>query len=148
MKAIVTYPPRKNSAVIVDIPVPEPGRGEALLRILEVGIDGTDREIYRGEYGTPPEGFDYLVAGHEALARVERLGPGVEGLEEGDLVVPTVRRPDDCINCRAGEPDMCSKGNYREHGIYRLHGFASEYATTNASFLVKVPKVSQKPRYC
>jgi threonine dehydrogenase-like Zn-dependent dehydrogenase len=45
-----------------------------------------------------------------------------------------------CANCRKGDTDRCSTGNFREHGIYQLHGFASERAVTGARYLVKVPK--------
>jgi len=141
MKAIVAEPPKRNSVKLVEIPKPIPRESEVLLETLCVGIDGTDREIDEGIYGTPPEGFDYIVLGHEATARVQEIGDKVTGLSEGDLVVPTVRRPceENCLNCRVGETDMCFTGNYFEHGIYRLHGFASEYAVSDANFLVRIP---------
>lgn len=142
MKAIVAEPPKRNSVKLVEIPKPIPGESEVLLKTLCVGIDGTDREIDEGIYGTPPKGFDYIILGHEAIARVQEVGDQVTGLSESDLVVPTVRRPCDenCLNCRIGETDMCLTGNYYEHGIYRLHGFASEYALSDANFLIKIPK--------
>jgi len=141
MKAIIAEPPKRNSVKLVEIPKPIPGESEVLLETLCVGIDGTDREIDEGIYGTLPNGFDYIVLGHEAIARVQEIGDKVTGFSEGDLVVPTVRRPceENCLNCRVGETDMCLTGNYFEHGIYRLHGFASEYALSNADFLVKIP---------
>lgn len=142
MKAIIAKPPEKNSVRLAEIPKPILKKGEVLLKTLCLGIDGTDREINEGIYGTPPRGFDYIVLGHEALARVQEIGEQVEGFSEGDLVVPTVRRPceENCLNCRNGETDMCLTGNYFEHGIYRLHGFASEYTVSDANFLVKVPE--------
>jgi threonine dehydrogenase-like Zn-dependent dehydrogenase len=140
MKAIVAYPPRENSARLIDVPVPEPKDGEVLLQIAEIGIDGTDREIDEGIYGMPPEGFPYLILGHEAVGKVVRAGSGVEGITIGSMVVPTVRRPDGCANCLAGESDMCVAGGYREHGIHRLHGFASEYAPSDHRFVIPVPE--------
>ena len=142
MKGIVAEPPKRDSVKLIEIPEPIIGKSEVLLKTLCVGIDGTDREIDEGIYGTPPNGFDYIVLGHEAVARVQEIGAQVKGLSEGDLVVPTVRRPceENCLNCRVGETDMCLTGNYFEHGIYRLHGFASEYAVSDADFLVKIPK--------
>ena len=142
MRAVVAEPPKRNSVKLVEIPKPIPRESEVLLRTLCVGIDGTDREIDEGIYGTPPSGFDYLVLGHEVVARVQEVGDQLKGFSEGDLVVPTVRRlcEENCLNCRVGETDMCLTGNYFEHGIYRLHGFASEYAVSDSDFLVKIPK--------
>lgn len=142
MKGIVAEPPKRDSVKLIEIPEPIIGKSEVLLKTLCVGIDGTDREIDEGIYGTSPNGFDYIVLGHEAVARVQEIGAQVKGFSEGDLVVPTVRRPceENCLNCRVGETDMCLTGNYFEHGIYRLHGFASEYAVSDSDFLVKIPK--------
>lgn len=147
MKAVVAEPPKRNSVRLVEIPKPAPERGQVLLKILCVGIDGTDREINEGIYGAPPDSSRFLVLGHEAVARVAEIGDQVEGFSEGELVVPTVRRPckENCLNCRKGEPDMCLTGNYFEHGIYKLHGFASEYALSSADFLVRVPLKLETP---
>jgi threonine dehydrogenase-like Zn-dependent dehydrogenase len=141
VKAIVAEPPKKNSARLAEVPEPHAESGEVLLQTQCVGIDGTDREISEGVYGVPPEGSSYLVLGHEAIARVHELGKNVQGFAKGDSVVPTVRRPckENCLNCRNGETDKCLTGNYFEHGIFKLHGFASEYAVCEADFLVKVP---------
>jgi threonine dehydrogenase-like Zn-dependent dehydrogenase len=110
-----------------------------LVKVLDVGIDATDAEINRGLYGEAPEHSDFLIIGHESLGRVEALGAGVNGLAPGDLVVATVRRPDDCPNCQAGEYDMCLTGNYKERGIKGLHGFMSEYFVEEPEYLVKLP---------
>lgn len=106
----------------------------------KIGIDGTDLEINQGLYGEAPQGSDYLVCGHECLATVESAPSSSPGIQKGDLVVPTVRRPDNCLNCRSGESDMCSMGDYKEHGIKGLHGFCSEFTVTDANFLVKIPE--------
>lgn len=141
MKAIIAEPPKRKSLKLAEIPKPLFGKRQVLLRTLRIGIDGTDREINEGIYGTPPSGSHFIVLGHETVARVEEIGDQVEDFSEGDLVVPTVRMPckENCLNCRNGESDMCLTGNYFEHGIYKLHGFASEYAVSDANFLVKVP---------
>jgi threonine dehydrogenase-like Zn-dependent dehydrogenase len=140
MKAIAVTPGEKDSARLINVPMPEIEKNEVLLNICEVGIDGTDIEINQGLYGNCPRGCDYLIVGHECLARVEKAGDRVTDFEKGDLVVPTVRRPDDCSNCGAGESDMCIKGEFKEHGIKGLQGFASEYTSTDSEFLVKVPE--------
>ncbi len=142
MKAITAIPGTKGSVQLTEMPQPAPKPNEALLRIMKLGIDGTDRDINAGFYGAAPDGEKSLVVGHEALSVIESIGGKVTGFAEGDLVVPTVRRScgENCLNCRSGESDMCLTGNYYEHGIYKLHGFASELALSDAGYLVKIPK--------
>ena len=112
------------------------------MRVLRVGVCGTDMDVISGFYGEAPVGSPYLILGHESLSRVEDVGPGVRGFKKGDLVVPTVRRncTENCLNCRNGESDMCLTGNYKEHGIKELHGFASEFAVTDSRFVVRLPE--------
>jgi threonine dehydrogenase-like Zn-dependent dehydrogenase len=119
-------PKVKDSLRVADVPVPVPSKNEALLRVIRIGICGTDRDIIAGFYGEAPAGSDYLILGHESLCRVEKLGKRSSTFKVGDLVVPTVRRscPENCLNCRNGESDMCYTGHYREHGIKQLNGFA------------------------
>src|SRR5260370_29317914 len=69
MKAIAVYPGKPNSMHIEDIPVPQindipHGRG-VLVKVLRVGVDGTDKEINAAEYGMAPEGEQFLITGHE-----------------------------------------------------------------------------------
>ncbi|HUI85530.1 MAG TPA: glucose 1-dehydrogenase [Nitrososphaerales archaeon] len=127
---------------MIDQEVPEPGRNELLLRVLRVGICGTDRDIVAGFYGEAPPSSSFLVLGHESICRVASGSPIAPGLKKGDLVVPTVRRgcQDRCLNCRAGESDMCLTGHYKEHGIKQLHGFARELAVSDAGFVVRLPE--------
>ncbi|TMI51060.1 hypothetical protein E6H13_09585 [Candidatus Bathyarchaeota archaeon] len=139
MRALTVTPGVKNSIRLEDIDPPTPSSSQALLRLQEIGICGTDLDINQGFYGEAPAGSSYLVTGHESLATVESILGNAHGISRGDLVVPTVRRPDSCMNCLKGESDMCVTGNYREHGIKRLHGFGSEFAVSDVQFLVKVP---------
>ena len=139
MRAVAVTPRKPGSARQVELPVPAVADEVALMRVLEVGIDGTDTEINNGLYGEAPPGSDFLVIGHEALSVVEAVGKAVQGFEPGDLVVSTVRRPDDCPNCRAGESDMCLVGNYTERGIKGAHGYMGEYYSETPAFMVKIP---------
>ncbi|MFQ5859656.1 MAG: glucose 1-dehydrogenase [Anaerolineae bacterium] len=139
MKAIAVIPGRANSVQLVDLPRPELHEHGVLVRVLRVGVDGTDREINQAEYGEAPAGSDVLVLGHESFGRVESVGDHVGSIHPGDYVVATVRRPDDCINCCYGEYDMCIKGDYRERGIKGEHGFLSEYYLETPEYLVRVP---------
>jgi len=144
MRAVVVVPQEK-SVRLVERPVPSRPRGsEVLLRTLEVGICGTDREISSFEYGTPPPGAAELVLGHEALAEVVEAGPEVTWARPGDLVVPTVRRPcknPRCLACRQEQQDFCMTGEFSERGIVRADGFLCEYWIEQERFLVPVPRV-------
>jgi glucose 1-dehydrogenase len=139
LKAIIANPKVKESVGLMDVPTPKPAPKQVLFKVHRLGIDGTDKEIYAGQYGEPPDGFDYLILGHETVGTIEELGKDVTGYSVGDRIVPTVRRPDNCPNCARGESDMCLYGSYKEHGIYKLHGFASEFSVSDSDFLVKVP---------
>ena len=102
MRAIAVTP-RTRGIGIVEQPEPRLATThDVKLRILEVGVCGTDREICAFDYGTPPPGSDHLVIGHESLAEVIEVGRDVSRVAVGDLVVPTVRRPcahPDCLPC-------------------------------------------------
>jgi threonine dehydrogenase-like Zn-dependent dehydrogenase len=143
MKAVAVNPTSRQVRVI-DHPEPSiQGPTQVKVRPLEVGVCGTDREIVGFHYGTPPEGSDWLVIGHECLARVEAVGARVRGLSPGDLVVPTVRRPcahEDCVACRSGRPDFCYSGDYTERGIKGRHGYMTERAVIDARYLNPVPE--------
>lgn len=139
MRAIAVTPKKAGSAREVELPRPQATPGFALMKVLEVGIDGTDTEINLGEYGEAPPDADVLVIGHEALSLVEAVGDGVTGFRPGDLVVSTVRRPDGCPNCQAGESDMCLTGGYTERGIKGAHGYMADYYSEKPDFMVKIP---------
>ncbi|WP_437781322.1 glucose 1-dehydrogenase [Sorangium sp. So ce1097] len=122
-------------------------RGHVLLRPLEVGVCGTDREIAAFAYGSAPPGKDRLVLGHEAVAEVARTGEGVERVRPGDLVVPMVRRPCDrveCPACRAGRQDFCTTGEFIERGICRADGFMTELVVDEERYLVHVPPAASE----
>ncbi|MPZ24648.1 MAG: alcohol dehydrogenase catalytic domain-containing protein [Dehalococcoidia bacterium] len=116
MKAFTVMPGVAGSGVVREVPDAKPRAGEVLVRPLRVGVDGTDRELLEGRYGESPPGAGYLITGHEALGRVISAPRG--HLEPEQLVVPIVRRPDPgpCLNCAAGEWDMCRNGRYTERG--------------------------------
>src|SRR3954468_11022121 len=137
MQALVTIPQRAGSTGVATVPEPRAVEGSVLVRPLEVGVCGTDREISEGLFGVAPEGERALVLGHELLGVVERDG---HGFSRGDLVTATVRRScGHCEACAAGAPDACQTGDYLERGITRLHGFASELACEHAEHLVAIP---------
>lgn len=144
MKAIAVKPGVPDSVHLVEMPKPSVeevpnGRG-VLVKVLRVGVDGTDKEINNAEYGAAPEGEDFLVIGHEGFGVVEAVGPAVSELKPGDYVVATVRRPGGSIYDLIGTNDMTTDDQYFERGINLRHGFLSEYYVEDAEFVAKIPR--------
>lgn len=144
MKAIAVTPGTPNSAHLVEMPKPTVeeipnGRG-VLVKVLRVGVDGTDKEINAAEYGAAPPGYDFLVTGHEGFGVVEQVGENVHELKPGDYVVATVRRPGHSIYDLIGTNDMTTDDTYYERGINLRHGYLSEFYADDAEFIVKVPR--------
>jgi glucose 1-dehydrogenase len=138
VQALVTQPGHTHTTHIEDLPAVKAREGEVLVRTLEVGVCGTDREISEGLFGVAPEGESLLVLGHEALAVVERDG---YGFTRGELVTATVRRScGHCIACAEGYPDSCLSGDYSERGITRLHGYDRELVAEDPNQLIAIPK--------
>jgi len=143
MKAIAVIPGQPNTMHVREVPrpsideIPE-GRG-VLVKVLRVGVDGTDKEINAAEYGAAPPGFDYLITGHESFGRVVEVGPNVSELAVGDYVVATVRRPGSSIYDVIGTYDMTTDDMYYERGINLRHGYLSEYYVDDPEYIVKVP---------
>jgi threonine dehydrogenase-like Zn-dependent dehydrogenase len=142
MKAVAVFP-ETQTVKLIDLDEPRITRPtQVKLRVLEVGVCGTDKEICQFHYGTPPEGSDALIIGHESLAEVMEVGPAVTAVQVGDLVVPTVRRPcphADCRACQSSNQDFCTTGDFTERGIKGLHGFMTEYVVDEARYLNVVP---------
>ena len=143
MKAVAVFP-QHLSVRLIDVAEPHiQSNSQVKLRVLEVGICGTDRELCRFVHGTPPAGHDYFILGHESLAEVVEIGSSVVDLSIGDLVVGSVRLPcsqPECEACCLGHQDFCSTGDYVEHGIKGLHGFMAEYVVEERQFLHPVPR--------
>ncbi|HWU37600.1 MAG TPA: alcohol dehydrogenase catalytic domain-containing protein, partial [Candidatus Acidoferrum sp.] len=141
MKAVAVTPRVERSARLIEASVPTPSEDQVRVKTIRVGIDGTDVEIDRAEYGEAPTGEKYLIIGHESFGQVESAGAKVKDFAPGEYVVAMVRHPDDCHHCRAGEQDMCLSGNYTERGIKGHHGFLSEYYVETPPYLIKIPSV-------
>ncbi len=142
MKAVAVFPGTKEIKVI-DLEVPQITEPDQVkLRMLDVGVCGTDKEICSFQYGTLPAGSDYLVIGHESLGEVMEVGPAVSRVKVGDLVVTTVRHPcthPECEPCRAGFPDFCRTADYTERGIKGAHGFMTEFVVDSERNMHVVP---------
>jgi threonine dehydrogenase-like Zn-dependent dehydrogenase len=143
MKAIAVVPGTREVRLMEEDAPRVTAPTHVKLRMLDVGVCGTDREICAFQYGTPPGGTEHLVIGHESLGEVVEVGPAVSRLKRGDLVVPMVRRPcphDDCVACRAGRQDFCFTGDFSERGIKSLHGFMTEIVVDDERYMHIVPR--------
>jgi threonine dehydrogenase-like Zn-dependent dehydrogenase len=142
MKAVAVHLESKQIG-LVDREIPSLANPDDVkIRMLEVGVCGTDKEICRFEYGTAPAGSDYLVLGHESLGQVEQIGPEVQGVAEGDLVVTMVRRPctdPGCLACQSARQDFCYTGKFEERGINSMHGFMTGFIVDRDRYICKVP---------
>lgn len=113
---------------------------EVKVRMIRVGICGTDRSLIKHHLVDVPDGVDHLVLGHEGYGEVVEIGSAVTTLRPGQKVVLTVRRPCGlCEPCRLGQSDMCATGLYTERGIHKDQGFLTEYVVDREQFLVPVP---------
>jgi glucose 1-dehydrogenase len=144
MKAIAVLPGKPDSVHLAELDKPSVndvpnGRG-VLVRVLRVGVDGTDKEINAAEYGAAPEGYNFLVIGHEGFGQVEAVGPNVTFLRPGDFVVATVRRPGKSLYDAIGLQDMTTDSQYFERGINLRHGYLTEHYVEDEEFVVKVPQ--------
>ena len=143
MKAVSVVPSRHEISLIQQEEPKLMTPSDVKLRMLDIGICGTDKEIAAFQYGTPPAGSDYLVIGHESLAEVIDVGPAVTRVKRGDLVVPMVRRPcphEYCVACRAGRQDFCFTGDFTERGIKQRHGFMCEFVVDDERYMNPVPR--------
>jgi threonine dehydrogenase-like Zn-dependent dehydrogenase len=143
VKAIAVIP-AEHEVQLIEVPMPAiESPKQARLRILDVGVCGTDREICSFQYGTPPDGVDYLLIGHESLAEVVETGSEVKSLKPGDLVVTTVRRPcphPECLACSGERADFCYTGDFSERGIKQKHGFMTEFVVDDERYMNIVPQ--------
>jgi threonine dehydrogenase-like Zn-dependent dehydrogenase len=113
---------------------------EVKVRIVRVGICGTDREEAAGGRALAPPGQKDLVIGHEMLGQVIEAGKGVTRVKQGDYAVFTVRRGcGKCMPCSMNRPDMCRTGNYRERGIWGADGYQTEFAVDKEQYVVRIP---------
>lgn len=143
MQAVAVFPRKPNSIHLTELDMPSVdqvpnGRG-VLVKVLRVGVDGTDKEINQGEYGAAPPGYDFLTIGHESFGRVEAVGPAVTEFAPGDYVVATVRRRGSSLYDQIGTYDMTTDADYLERGINLRHGYLTEYYADDPEYIVRVP---------
>jgi len=140
MKAIACIP-NTTTLRLVDRPEPKiTAPDEVKLRVLRVGICGTDREEAAGGRSKAPTGQSDLVIGHEMFGQVVEVGPAVTRVKPNDYAVFTVRRGcGKCLPCTMNRSDMCQTGDYHERGIWGLDGYQTEFVVDQEQYVVQVP---------
>ena len=124
---------------VVDMPAPDPGPGEAVVRVAACGFCHHDRLVMAGHLrrGVPPG----VVLGHEIAGVVQEVGDGVAALLPGDRVVSLLTNAcGRCDRCKEGREHRCPNGEGIGHG--RNGGFA-EFVTVSEHSLVLVPQSMQ-----
>ena len=124
---------------LTELPLPEIGAGELLVRVAACGICGSDVHGYDGSSGRriPP-----IVMGHEAAGIVERVGSGVENFDPGDRITfDSTIYCGECSNCRRGDVNLCDRRQVLgvSCGEYRRAGAFAEFVTVPARICYKLP---------
>ncbi len=123
----------KRQIEVREVPAPEPGPGEVLIRIREAGICGSDLHFYNGTFPAMPD----VSPGHEFAGEIAALGEGVSGWAEGDrVVVEPIVSCRACSYCRSGRYQLCQK--HVLLGTFKSGGLA-EYVAVPAYGLYRVP---------
>lgn len=133
MRAERFYADTKTVA-LEDVPIPEPGPGEVLVRVAFCGICHSDLSLINGTF---PAQRPVVTQGHEASGTIAKLGPDVTGWSEGDRVVLAAGRPClECPNCRRGEMSNCLRIQLM---AFAYDGAWAEYTVALAAGLTRVP---------
>ena len=140
MKAVALLPGTQTVSLI-DRPEPTiQAPDEIKMRVIRVGICGTDREEASGGRARAPEGQQELVIGHEMFGQVLEVGKSVTRVKPGDYAVFTVRRGcGHCEPCNMNRSDMCLTGDYTERGIWGRDGYQTECVVDKEQYVVHVP---------
>ena len=137
MKALLLS--KYRNLEITDLPVPQPGPEEVLIRVAACGICGSDVHGYDGSTGRriPP-----IVMGHEAAGVVAALGDGVKNLSVGDHVTfDSTVYCGACSFCRRGQVNLCDQRQVLgvSCGDYRRAGAFAEYVLVPARITYRLP---------
>jgi len=122
---------------IDEVPVPMPGRGEVLVKMMATGVCHTDLHAADGDWPVKPR--LPFVPGHEGAGVVAALGPGVTGVKEGDAV--GIAWLHDacgvCEHCLDGWESLCSA---QRNSGYSVNGSFAEYAIGAAAYVARLPE--------
>ena len=123
-----------KSVVLEDVPIPQPGPGEVLVKVAFCGICHSDLSLINGTF---PAQRPVVTQGHEASGTIAALGPGVSGWAEGERVIVAAGRPcGQCANCRRGEVGDCLRMQLM---AFAYDGAWARYTVAQAAGLTRVP---------
>ncbi|MCE1179212.1 MAG: alcohol dehydrogenase AdhP [Micrococcales bacterium] len=124
---------------VSDVPVPTPGPGQALVRLIASGVCHTDLHARDGDWPVKPE--PPFIPGHEGVGVVEKVGEGVDDLAVGDLVGNAWlwSACGVCEHCRTGWETLCEEQN---NGGYSVDGSFGQYMLVDARFAARIPEGS------
>jgi D-arabinose 1-dehydrogenase-like Zn-dependent alcohol dehydrogenase len=123
-----------QKVVLEDVPIPEPGAGEVLVKVAFCGICHSDLSLINGTF---PAQLPVVTQGHEASGTIAKLRPGVTGWAEGDRVIVAAGRPcQRCPNCRRGDVVNCLRIQLM---AFAYDGAWAEYTVAQAAGLTRVP---------
>jgi threonine dehydrogenase-like Zn-dependent dehydrogenase len=133
--------PGNSTVEFKDVPVPEPGHGEVLLKTKSSTICGSDiRAIYHEHLGKGPEGYQGVVAGHEPCGQIVNCGPGMRRFKKGDrVVVYHISGCGLCNDCRRGYMISCTSEQYRRAYGWQRDGGMAPYILAEEKDLVLLP---------
>jgi len=122
--------------VVKDLPVPEPGYGQVLIKVIASGVCHTDLHVRQGDWIVKPK--LPIIPGHEGAGIVAKLGPGVTTLEIGDRVGHAWLHDScgGCDYCLNGWETVCGKQNQTG---FAAHGCFAEYTVAEAAYVGRIP---------
>lgn len=122
--------------VIEDVPVPQPGPGEVLVKVKACGVCHTDLHAASGDWPVKP--VPPFIPGHEVAGIVAALGPGVKNLKVGDAV-GVAWLHDACMACEYCETGWETLCEHQHNTGYSVNGGFAEYVIASAAFAAKLP---------
>ena len=122
--------------VVEDVQVPQPGPGQALVKLISSGVCHTDLHAVEGDWPVKPN--PPFIPGHEGVGKVIALGDGVTNITVGQLVGNAwlFSACGDCQYCNTGWETLCEQ---QQNAGYSVDGSFGEYMLVDAKFAAIIP---------